>query len=144
MYYQGRNVVHNHLYLLHNSSYLWIDNSKYDLIREHIDRHQDMGTYLGSYAMDVAKGWKPNYLPGRKKAEFSLRNIVIALLVLQVVRQFGVKAFRNETSSSKPCGCSVVARVWREERHDDTMTEATVVTIVTTIKRAFPHLNPIT
>jgi hypothetical protein len=109
-----------------------------ELIREHIDRHQDMGTYLGSYAMDVAKGWKPKYLPGRKKAEFVLRDLIIHSLVQQVVKKFGVNEFRNETSS-KPCGCSVVARAWREERHDKKMTEAAVVTIVTVINRRFPR-----
>ena len=84
-----------------------------EALREFILEFENAGkqkpTYLSAYNMEiVVQGLVPQRVPGPKKADNFLRDIVIASTVEEVAKKFSLKPTRSRFSP-RPSACSVVA-----------------------------------
>ncbi|WP_420564159.1 hypothetical protein [Thalassobaculum sp.] len=82
------------------------DEALRELMLEYSNRGEVMPTYLSAYNMELLAG-RPPGRPGRKKADFFLRDIAIFLAVLLVSERFGLTPTGRNLSA-----CSIVANAF--------------------------------
>ena len=87
------------------------DQALRELIIEYTDRGEQLPTYLGGYNMDLARGG-PRHLGGPEKADTTVRDIMIALIVAQTAQRFGLRP--TGRSPSGQSACEIVGKALKE------------------------------
>jgi hypothetical protein len=80
-----------------------------ELMLEFESAGQQKPTPLANYNMEIIGGFTPKHIPGAKKQDYFFRDIVIAITVFRVAKEFSLKYTRNRYAS-RPCACSIVAK----------------------------------
>lgn len=87
---------------------LWEDVLR-EMILEYKNQNREMPTYLRAYDMELTRGARYSRRSGRHRADFLLRNLILAVIIAMVIERFELRPYHN-IASSKPCACSIVAQ----------------------------------
>jgi hypothetical protein len=90
-----------------------------ELILEFKQRHEELPTYLDAYNMEIVHNdGRPRHVPGKRKADYFLRDIAILIVVGLVVDRFGFHPTRDTRGKGRRnlSACYVVSQALGEER----------------------------
>jgi hypothetical protein len=83
-----------------------------ELIADYNRRGEKLPPQLATYDIDAHNPYLPPRIPGRKKANHVVRNMMIVLIIDELTQKFGLRAVRNRASKAparRPSACSVLA-----------------------------------